>query len=300
MIQRQTMRFLIPLSTNALSSDDSTDRAIIPLYINPQSVSINESKLINKTLTKGGYLIQYWGEDLPKIQVSGITASGGIEAINILRDVYRHEQLQFSRILLDRARLFNETAPSELNTATSSVQTDLVQALDNVLNGSLTSITDGIVSTIDTITDIFQNASREQVQRVELIPTLAAFAVSIDLYFQGEKFRGYFNDFQVSESAETPGHFNYTFNFEVIKRSGVRKNFMPWHRNPRDGSGQPRSASVPIEGPAVEELTFPISAETVEGIIGNRFTTSTFFDGGFAAAVDINNVGVNRFNKVKS
>lgn len=302
MIERQVMQFLVPLSTTALQLNDSTDRTTIPLYVNPENVTIQETKLINKTLTKGGFLVQYWGEDLPRIQASGTTASGGIEAINILRDIYRHEQLQFERILLDRAAQFQELSISAIeDTSSATAAAGIRTALDSVLDGGFTSITDGISSTIDAITNAFEGTTSSLNQPVELIPTLAAFAISIDLYFQGEKFRGYFNDFQVTESAQTPGHFNYTFNFDVIKRTGTRSNFMPWHRNPRGLDDQPRSASIPIEGPALEELSFPTDvSNTQQGIIGSRFTTTTFTPSQDAADVDVNNVGVNRFNQVKS
>ncbi len=62
------------------------------LYINPTSFSIKESKLVRSDLTKGGYVVQYFGEQLQVIDVSGTTGSSGVEGINILRDIYRHEQ----------------------------------------------------------------------------------------------------------------------------------------------------------------------------------------------------------------
>lgn len=298
-IARRTMKFLIPLSVEALATNDLTGRSVIPMYINPQSVNISETKLIQKTLTKGGYVIQYWGEDLPKLQVSGTTGSGGIEAIEILRDVYRHEQIQFERIILDRARQFALEAEDAItDTSSANAAAQISTVLNTITAGGFSSITDGVSSVLESIQNAFQ-VGNSQANRVELIPTLAAFAVSIDLYFQGEKFRGYFTDFQVNESAESPGLFDYTFNFEVLKRTGKRKNFMPWHRNPRDLSGQPRSASIPKAGAKTEELNFPSeSATTQEQIAGTRSTTRVVVPDQSGEA-DINNVGVNRFSKLR-
>ncbi len=299
LLKRQVMTFLIPLSVEAIGTNDLTGRAIVPFYINPQSVTVSEEKLVNKTLTKGGFVIQYWGEDLPRIQVSGTTGSGGIDAIHVLRDVYRHEQTQFKRDIIDRARQFAQEAEAAfLDTSTSTAQAGLGAVIDNVLDGGFSSLTDGISSTIEAITNIFVD-NEEIREDVSVSITLAAYAVSIDLYFQGEKFRGYFTDFQVTESAEKAGLFDYTFNFIVLKRTGRRKNFMPWHRESTDASGQPRSASIPTAGPKPEELTFPSeTATTQERIVGTRSVSSTFTPTQEALEEDINNVGINRFSQL--
>src|SRR5580698_2990039 len=65
------------------------NRGQVQMYINPQSFSMSEKKITKQTRTKGGYIIQYWGEELPEIDIQGTTGSGGIEGINVLRDVYR-------------------------------------------------------------------------------------------------------------------------------------------------------------------------------------------------------------------
>lgn len=299
LIKRQVMKFLLPISIESLSADDLTGRAIVPLYINPQNVTISENKLVNETLTKGGFAVQYWGEDLPRIQASGNTGSGGIEAINILRDIYRHEQIQFRTEIIERARQFSlESAKAFMDTSTSNAQAGLGAVIDDVLDGGFSNLTDGISSTIEAIANIFTD-NEELRNDITLPVTLAAYAVSIDLYFQGEKFRGYFSDFQITENAEKAGLFDYTFNFIVLKRTGRRKNFMPWHREPTDSSGQPRSASIPTAGPKPEELTFPSeTVSTQERITGTRVVSSTLTPTQEAAEVDINNVGVNRFSKL--
>lgn len=257
------MQFLVPTSIKALSSNDLTDRSIIPVYINPQTFSIQEVKIINESLTKGGYVIQYWGEELPTIQASGFTGSGGIEAVNILRDVYRNEQIQFRNLLNSRSDELAALARESLNdTSTATTQAGLTNILDTITNGGFSGIVDGVKSTIEAVTDAALGISQNNPNRVELIPSLAAFAVSIDLFWQGEKFRGYFKSFNVEETAQEPGHFNYNFEFKVIKRTGKRTNFMPWHRSPFDASGEPTTASTPKEGARVDELSFPTTQQS--------------------------------------
>jgi len=75
----------------------------IEMYINPQNVTISSRKEINKVRTKGGYFTQYWGEDFDIIAIDGTTGSAAIEGINVLRDIYRSEQLALSKIVKQTA-----------------------------------------------------------------------------------------------------------------------------------------------------------------------------------------------------
>jgi hypothetical protein len=69
------------------------------MYINPQAIDISERKLITTNMTKGGYNIQYWGNQLTTFALRGETGDGGIEALNVLHDVYRSEQIALQDIL---------------------------------------------------------------------------------------------------------------------------------------------------------------------------------------------------------
>lgn len=297
-VVRKTMKFLVPVTIDALGRNDLSGRTIIPLYLNPQSMSIQETKIINKQLTKGGFVIQYWGEELPTISVSGTTGSGGIEAINILRSIYRHEQLQFNVILQDRARLLDKAARESLeNTTAASVGAGVTSMLDEITGGAFSEIADGVSSFIEEVTDAALGISDSVPNRVELIPTLASFATSIDLFWQGETFRGYFQDFNVDENAATPGHFDYKFTFTVIKRTGERGNFMPWHRSPYDLSGAPIVASIPPEGSQLQELSFPTSQQN---ILGTTSLKSTFNQTQEGPSKDVNSVSINRLSKIKT
>ena len=71
----------------------------IEMYINPQNMQFSSRKEINRVRTKAGYFAQYWGEDLDTITMTGTTGSSAIEGINVLRDVYRSEQLALAQIV---------------------------------------------------------------------------------------------------------------------------------------------------------------------------------------------------------
>lgn len=89
----------------------------IEMYINPQSIQIENRKMITERRTKGGFIAQYWGEELGSINITGNTGLGGIEAINALMDVYRSEQLALLKMVMAETR----------NAGTDSGDTDAVQ-----------------------------------------------------------------------------------------------------------------------------------------------------------------------------
>ena len=198
--RRQLMRWKVP------------DIGYVDMYINPQQMSIQEKKVVSKRRTKGGYVVQYWGEELPTIGISGTTGASGIEGINILRDVYRAEQKAFEKVaksLTDRLGSFS------LSGVAGSIQ------------GAIANPGKAIGSAI---AGLFSSGVNPP-----LLPTLGSLALSVEMYFQGWVFKGYFTDFSIEESVQQGvGVFTYRLNFQVTDRRGIRSNFMPWHRSPAD------------------------------------------------------------------
>jgi hypothetical protein len=278
--ERKIMKFFLPVDISSIGGEGVVSREVIPLYINPQNVQIQEGKLISDTLTKGGYIIQYWGEKLIGLQVSGTTGSGGIEAINILRDVYRHEQIIFRDLMIKKAQDFEEQAVNTLSDVSSAnASSGLLLAADALTGGAVSNLIDGVSNTIDYIVDAASGSGEESAaESFEMPPTLASFATSIDIFFHGETYRGYFTSFSLTEQANSPGIFDYSFQFNATRRTGLRTNFMPWHRNPRGADGRPRKSLGPMadEIADLDNLTFPVSdqykrtARIVNGNIEKR------------------------------
>jgi len=279
-IGRQTIIFFLPNSMEAFANDQSpntlSDEGVgwykAQMYINPQSFNINESKLIKSEQTKGGFVTQYWGEDLTKIDAAGTTGSSGIEGINVLRGIYRHEQAQYRVILNERKRELAEAAASAAVKAAGQINSYSDSGFENAANlltgGAFSQTVEGLNNSIDLIKDAYSGNVNSSSRSFKSTPTLAALATNIDMYYQGEFFRGYFSSFRVTESASEPGNFNYNFNFVVLRRTGERKNFMPWHRNPLDSSGNTqmsKAASAAKGDPDTggDNFTFPIAGYTV-------------------------------------
>ena len=300
MNDRNLIKFVVPVSLDSLGSFNISARAVIPFYINPEQMDIQDKKLIQKSQTKGGFSVQYWGEDLSTLSISGTTGSGGIEAAYLLRDVYRHEQLQMNKILLARLKEAKDAEESASQNSGSPPQ-NFYNAVDKLTGGALSQIVDGVSSVIEGLKGSY-DTNNSGIEKIFLSPTPAAFATSIDMYYGGERLRGYFESFSIKENAQSPGIINYQFSFVITRRWGTRKNYMPWHRNPKDRSGHATGASLPSEGAATNELSFPTKNSTQESLtnagLRSRRDASTRFTSD-DITTDINSVPINRAKSTK-
>jgi hypothetical protein len=192
-------------------------KGFLDMYINPQQLQIQERKIIKKNRTKGGYVIQYWGEELPTISLRGNTASSGIEGINILRSIYRAEQNAFTQIAKNMSDSLGEFTAGSIG-----------GLIGNISNGKATAAQTAGSLASSAVGGLFGSSSA-----TPLYPTLASLAVGIEMFYQGWVFKGYFENFNVTESVSIgPGIFEYDMTFIVVERRGVRTNFMDWHRSP--------------------------------------------------------------------
>lgn len=207
--KRNLMRWLVP------------EQPIVEMYINPQSVSYNYGKLITETRTKGGFSLQYWGENLTQLTLNGTTGTSGIEGINVLYEVYRNEQIMFDPYALALQSAIDSQQQSDSNF-------DIFGAS---LSGNSPNGADSTISTISNILTGKSNAPTGNRSK----PTLASMAFTVELYWSGEVYRGYFKSFSVTESATNLGMFDYVINFTVTQRRGFRQNFLGWHRSATSG-----------------------------------------------------------------
>jgi len=214
----------------------------VTMFLNPDNLKIVEGKDIKPTRTKAGFILQYAGEKLTNITLSGTTGSAGIEGINILRSIYRAEQLAFDNIADELER----TGPLS----------EFLQ-LARGSTGTITNTPD-FGSITERTADIALNILNQP------FPTLSSLAANIELYFQGELFRGYFTDFSVEESGKEQGLINYTLNYTAYARQGVRRNFMPWHRQPFNPIGASAGKANPLSYYSAAEVDSQVSTGSIE------------------------------------
>lgn len=201
---------------------------IITMYINPQDVEYKMGKLITQQRTKGGYIIQYWGEELQTISLRGHTGSSGIEGLNVLEEIYRSEQL-----------LFDPIAQSLATSNSAYGVGDLIDGqIGNVssLGAAISSATSGVLSLDPMTQNIVPNN----------IPSLASMAFSIELYYTGLVYRGYFKSFSYKESVSPLGFFTYDIEFIVTQTRGYRTNSFAWQRSADSGPSNNAIGGVPV------------------------------------------------------
>lgn len=240
---RNIMHWLVP------------EQPIVQMYINPQNVTYSYKKSISSQRTKGGFLLQYWGEDLTSIRLTGTTGTSGIEGINVLYDVYRSEQLAYDPYALFLAAQQDQTSLEGLGSS-----------IGNSIGGSIGS---AIGSVAGSLLQSGANAANPNPTRPA--PSLAQLAFTVELYWSGEVFRGFFQNFTVTEAADNLGMFNYDMEFVVTQKRGFRQNFLAWHRSATSGPsnsdpqfGTPHSFGSLVSG---DQPTPQLSSTQSSGIL---------------------------------
>lgn len=195
---------------------------IVRMYVNPNNITYSHNKVISKDRTKGGYTLQYWGEDLSKLNIIGTTGSSGIEGINVLYEIYRAEQYAFDGTGLSLAAN-NAATPNLLN---SIVGGDTSNLLGGTVNGVANSV--GSLLGLDTPnTGLVANS----------INSLAQLAFTVEMYYDGWVYRGFFESMTIQERADN-FLLEYNMNFVVTQRRGYRTNYFPWSKSAIDGPSQ--------------------------------------------------------------
>lgn len=199
---------------------------IVRMYINPNSLTFTHKKLIEKARTKGGFTLQYWGEDLTTINLTGTTGSSGIEGINMLYEIYRAEQYGFDAVGLSL----------DAHNAAADVANNLVNAAGGAIGGlfggdTAQAMGAGLLGGILGMESPNNNLSNKN------ISSLAELAFSVEMYYNGAVYRGYFENMTVTEKADNFLH-EYQINFVVTQKRGYRLNYMPFHKTPNEGPSQ--------------------------------------------------------------
>lgn len=196
---------------------------IVRMYVNPNSISYNHKKLLSKDRTKGGFTLQYWGEDLTTINLSGTTGSSGIEGINLLYELYRAEQYAFDSTGLTLAA----------NNFNNDLSHNLINGAASLFGGSSTTQA-GVSGLLGGILGV---DSPNNTLSAKNIPSLAQLAFSVEMYYNGWVYRGFFENMTINERADSFA-LEYQITFTATQRRGYRVNYFPWTRSAKDGPSQ--------------------------------------------------------------
>jgi hypothetical protein len=225
----------------------------VRMYINPQNISYNHKKLINKERTKGGYTLQYWGEELSTLVISGTTGSAGIEGINMLYEIYRAEQYGFDAVGLTLAA----------NNAAADVSNNLVQGIGGAIGGAIGGNAVSAAGGAGLLGGILGLDSPNNNLSARNIPSLASLAFGVEMYYNGWVYRGFFESMTINERADN-FLIDYTMNFTVTQRRGYRTNYFPWAKNPANG---PSNYNTPpsFSGDAIQNTNSNIQVVDTSG-----------------------------------
>ena len=197
----------------------------VRMFINPQNITYNHKKLITKERTKGGYTLQYWGEEMSTLNITGTTGSSGIEGINMLYEIYRAEQYGFDAVGLTLAA----------NNAAADVANNLVQGIGGALGqaiggNNLTAAASGA----GLLGGVLGLDSPNNMLSARNIPSLASLAFAVEMYYNGWVYRGFFESMSVTERADN-FLLDYNMQFTATQRRGYRTNYFPWSESPVSG-----------------------------------------------------------------
>jgi hypothetical protein len=199
---------------------------IVEMYINPQSIKYTDTKHISAPVrTRGGYMVQYWGEELGKISITGTTGSSGVEGINVIYDIYRNEQ-----VALDPLALATEAAREQAELSQGVFEA--IKGKGSLLGQIGGALGVGVNSLFDQVNSVIKTGN---IDPLTLKPTLASIAFQTEMYWSGWVFRGYFTSMYVNESSDKVGQFDYGLEYTVTQKRGLRLNFMPFHRSAVSG-----------------------------------------------------------------
>jgi hypothetical protein len=197
---------------------------IVRMYVNPESISYNHKKLISKDRTKGGFTLQYWGEDLSSLNISGTTGASGVEGINMLYEIYRAEQYAFDSTGLSLA-------------ANNANQPNLLSSLLGTGGDSSSFLGGTAAGAVGAVGTLLGMDSPNTALVANSINSLAQLAFTVEMYYNGWVYRGFFESMTINERSSN-FLMEYNMVFTVTQRRGYRTNYFPWSKSAADGPSQ--------------------------------------------------------------
>jgi hypothetical protein len=90
MMAKQRVPMVIEYFKHKPTGPDDNYIESVPMYINPQKLSISTQKVKGKAYTRGGIVYHHYGDDHFSMQLSGTVGLAGMKGIEVLQDIYHH------------------------------------------------------------------------------------------------------------------------------------------------------------------------------------------------------------------
>jgi hypothetical protein len=165
-----------------LQTTDGNSLPNVEMYIDPQSIQTQKKVLQKKQLTKGGFVIQFWGHDLTQIQVNCITGN--------FQPLYGVQM----------------TLPPDLNK--KNTESWYNQVKERWMKGG------GPLKVFEKLKDWVYQDRFSQVKRYEGFPL-------IELIWEDFIYEGYFTNFVYNIQSTQPFNIAFNFTFIITQRKDM-------------------------------------------------------------------------------
>ena len=143
----------------------------------------------------------------------------------MLYEIYRAEQYAFDAVGLTLAG----------NNASADVANNLSQGIGGALGQAVGSINITASASVGILGGALGLSSPVNTMSPRNIPSLAAMAFAVEMYYNGWVYRGFFENMTVTERADN-FLLDYSMTFTATQRRGYRTNYFPWSESPTSGS----------------------------------------------------------------
>lgn len=192
---------VIPLTFSIDYKNSSENPPSLIMLVNPQNMSISSDKKINSEFSRGGYVIEDWGDMQDIITFTG--KIGGYYILNPrigfsgLNRYERSKSLSFKNLMNLFLIYRNNGAVFE-----KTVKNPERGSQDRLISNS------GLARINDRIPKITQNAKNR-----------ISYLGDISLSYDNIIYKGSFDDFSIEENADQPYLLNYKFSFIVHSKN---------------------------------------------------------------------------------
>lgn len=174
----------------------------VTFLVNPATLTTALTKKINTTFTRGGYVVETWGDNLDVLNFSGTigayyvlsnsTAGTGLNRYDRSKSYSFRNLMEIFLIYRNNGAVFSELQKNEKN--------------EEYVNES----------------KLIENAGTKTIDNLNAMKTTKTRIKSVgDVYLQYDRtlYMGSFDSFSIEEDATKPFTLNYSFSFTVLRKN---------------------------------------------------------------------------------
>ncbi|MDB4330356.1 hypothetical protein N9948_01400 [bacterium] len=211
--QKANQKFLkrLPITFKILYNGHAPDPPALTLLINPQMMNVSSSKKVNANLARGGHVIEEWGEMQDTLEFSGkigayyvLDPTIGFSGLNR----YHRSKSSSFKNLMNLFMLYRNNGAIFKNTIRGDTQGVGNKLIQNK----------GLIKINNRIPIMANNANNRIFSLGDLF-----------LLYDGTEYKGSFDNFSITENADSPYTLSYSFNFIVQSKRETDHRSLDYH-----------------------------------------------------------------------